>query len=107
MGWVDNPLQGWVLEEMLNFKSVEPQSGSGNMDLNVNKEEHLETWLEVDPRSKEEREWEMERAIQDSHRDYAKILAAHGRPCNQGPHPCMFLVTHAPKRPPRVHGGTN
>lgn len=47
-------LWGLVPEEMLNFKSLEPHSGSQNMDLNVNRGEELETWLEVAPRSKEE-----------------------------------------------------
>lgn len=45
---------GWVPEEMLNFKNLEPHSSSENMDLNVNREEELETWLEVAHQNKEE-----------------------------------------------------
>lgn len=96
--WGDQP-PGIGPREVLNFKSVEPHSGSGNMALNVNREEYLETWLKEAPRSKEEREWEVERAIRDSHRDHAKIPATHGKACDQGPHCCMFLVIRAPRRP--------
>lgn len=104
----EKSLQGWdgwievvglwesVPEEMLNFKSLKPHSGSVNMDLNVNREEDLETWLEMASRSKEE--------MSGSGRSHPGFPQ---RPCQDPSCPLknletriISLVTHAPRRHP-------